>query len=253
MPTANQRICGLAALAILAALFLGAFWWADRSAPPIHQPPEPHRQPAAAQEEKREQPKEPFWQRAVDDPVAAFTMALTVFTGILAFATFYLWKSTERLVVGAEDTAERQLRAYVLVDKCRIADLEVGKEPTARVEIKNFGQTPAYDLTQTCLIRIEGFPLEKEWILKEPADGEAAKSILGPQGVLITGSRYGALLSQMQIDALASGHYAMYVFGRIRYSDAFKQDRSTYYTLFSGGGVGVGSSVAPSHIGNRAD
>ena len=61
--------------------------------------------------------KEPFWQRATSDPVAVFTLILTAFTGILAWATYSLWKATQQLVIGAENTSERQLRAYVTLDR----------------------------------------------------------------------------------------------------------------------------------------
>jgi hypothetical protein len=45
---------------------------------------------------------------------AAATVVLAILTLTLALGTFGLWLATRRLVRGAEDTAERQLRAYVL-------------------------------------------------------------------------------------------------------------------------------------------
>jgi len=38
---------------------------------------------------------------------------IALFTVILGIATWFLWRATKRLVEGAEDTAQRQLRAYV--------------------------------------------------------------------------------------------------------------------------------------------
>src|SRR2546423_983870 len=38
---------------------------------------------------------------------------VALFTVILGIATWLLWRSTKRLVEGAERTAERQLRAYI--------------------------------------------------------------------------------------------------------------------------------------------
>lgn len=41
-----------------------------------------------------------------DRTIAAFTI-------VLAFSTIFLWLSTRRLVIGSEETAKRQLRAYL--------------------------------------------------------------------------------------------------------------------------------------------
>jgi hypothetical protein len=40
---------------------------------------------------------------------------IAIFTVILGMATGFLWLATKNLVIGAEDTAERQLRAYVSI------------------------------------------------------------------------------------------------------------------------------------------
>lgn len=51
---------------------------------------------------------------------AIFTGVLSIFTIGLCVATFKLWDSTDKLVLGAEETAERQLRAYVHAAKVRL-------------------------------------------------------------------------------------------------------------------------------------
>ena len=79
---------------------------------------------------------------------------IAICTGILAFVTarlvYYtkkLWASTGDLVAGAKDTAERQLRAYVAIETVSINEVFAGGTPYAEVRIKNFGQTPAYELS----------------------------------------------------------------------------------------------------------
>ena len=47
---------------------------------------------------------------------AIATLLLSIGTLVLAFATVMLWLSTRDLVIDAEKTAERQLRAYLYVD-----------------------------------------------------------------------------------------------------------------------------------------
>src|SRR4051794_33085845 len=44
---------------------------------------------------------------------------IAAFTVVLAIATGYLWKATRDLVDGAENTAKRQLRAYIVVNGTR--------------------------------------------------------------------------------------------------------------------------------------
>lgn len=71
---------------------------------------------------------------------------VAIFTAVLAFATYFLWRATVRLVRGAEKTAERQLRAYVLGNggSIRIFQANDGNRGLeAHYELKNFGQTPA--------------------------------------------------------------------------------------------------------------
>src|SRR6187431_2243000 len=67
---------------------------------------------------------------------------IAVFTIVLAFATGLLWKATRELVRGAEKTAERQLRAYVLPEKAVLTNIS-DAEPRYIFNAKNYGQTPA--------------------------------------------------------------------------------------------------------------
>jgi hypothetical protein len=66
---------------------------------------------------------------------------------VLAAGTLFLWLATKRLVRGSEKTAERQLRAYVLVSSARVHDFGIERPPKVEVVIKNSGQTPAFDLS----------------------------------------------------------------------------------------------------------
>ncbi|WLA53189.1 hypothetical protein [Bradyrhizobium diazoefficiens] len=62
---------------------------------------------------------------------------------LLSFATLGLWYATWRLVKGADQNAEKQLRAYVHVCDAQILHENDEWSPNIRVTIKNFGQTPA--------------------------------------------------------------------------------------------------------------
>jgi hypothetical protein len=84
------------------------------------------------------------------------TVLLAVFTFTLWSSTSQLWRATRDTLRHAEGTAERQLRAYVFVSTAKVD--EEDSIPYARVEIKNFGQTPAYKLVSVAGFAIDRYP-----------------------------------------------------------------------------------------------
>ena len=91
-----------------------------------------------AQTSTAEQNKNPFkqlWEWTTHDPVAFYTSLLAIFTGILGASTVALWLATRRLVREAEDTARRQLRAYVGIENIGIKNVEAGGKPLITVRV----------------------------------------------------------------------------------------------------------------------
>lgn len=82
-----------------------------------------------------------------------FTSLLFVVTAFLVRYTKKLWGSTKNLVEESNDAAQRDLRAYVAVDDIFIPFKRgIGREypnfeELVRVIIKNFGKTPAKNVT----------------------------------------------------------------------------------------------------------
>ena len=82
---------------------------------------------------------------------------IAVFTVLLFVATFLLWKATRDLVRSAEKTAERQMRAYLGIEKIEVSPSAymnpivikdrtipgITADNTLKISVKNFGQTPA--------------------------------------------------------------------------------------------------------------
>jgi hypothetical protein len=73
------------------------------------------------------------------------TLLVTV-TFLLFAATLALWWSTRRLVKSGENTAKRQLRAYIVatIKGCDVPETSDGIF-TFHLAIKNTGQTPAHE------------------------------------------------------------------------------------------------------------
>jgi hypothetical protein len=165
---------------------------------------------------------------------------LVVFTFVLSVATVFLWLSTRRLVKGAENTAERQLRAYVFSERARIEDAFSPKGGSVLVVIKNFGQTPAYDHSVTFDYLLVG--KGERCPANEPRQtalsrGHMAPSV--PKGINISLRAWGS----GERAALESGDQILYVFGRIRYTDAFEKRRSTCFCYAFGGVYGSSDSA----------
>jgi hypothetical protein len=171
------------------------------------------------------------------------------FTIILAFSTIFLWVATRDLVGGAEETAKRQLRAYIGVRSVGCSDW-VGTFTFASITIVNAGQTPAHDVVFWANISIDDFPLKSAEIPRGPID--LGKAPLGPGAPIETNPRFTNPVTDAQATALKAGTSAIYVKGQASYIDAFNEPRVTEFIYVSGGGQPVGSGMRPYREGNKA-
>jgi hypothetical protein len=191
---------------------------------------------------------------AVDHP-NEFVIALA--TAVLAIATISLWNSTAALAKFAKEqaidmkasiaatqkateaaelsarmataannlmgqTAERQLQAYISLSKARIISVEAGQRPTAKIAIRNSGQTPAYDLSAELAIGIGPFPIQKGAKVNPlPTPHEISRLTVGPGTRVRQTAMQKLPLTIDEFNAIKAGQAAIYVAGRIRYRDAF--------------------------------
>lgn len=134
------------------------------------------------------------------------------------------------------DTARRQLRAYVCVSKA-LLKLEPPDSPEAQVYFSNGGQTPAYNVRQWIHIWIEKWPLEVE--LPTPSeDFQIATSILPAASENKMLLQKKPPVSPQSVHLLGTKIGTVYVYGEIRYRDAFGKERYTKYRLMYGGADG---------------
>lgn len=75
---------------------------------------------------------------------ALSTLFIAIFTILLAFSTIALYCATRNLVEGANDTAAKQLRAYVGIDE---TFFELTDKAYVTTVVKNYGATPASDVS----------------------------------------------------------------------------------------------------------
>jgi hypothetical protein len=238
---------------VLAAVSL-ATW---RSLHPLPPPNEAHGAQKAETENKNAQIHKSFLDRTAEDPVAFFTLWLTAFTGILAAFTLWMAFSTKDLRDFAEEqardmkesiaaakvsadaaktavelsdrTAERQLRAYVGFKSGGVFSTADNTRVGAWVKIKNFGVTPAYRVKgwlKFARLPVDHYPWDET---QEPA----SEAIIQPSGDFALTAALSNSDTQQQ--AVLSGAYHYFVWGKVEYRDAFDKPRFFSFRSQSGG------------------
>jgi hypothetical protein len=191
---------------------------------------------------------EPQYETAEQLPWGGMAeIAAAVFTGILALFAFVQVRDNRI-------SNERQLRAYVSIDRAQISDINLVWPPVAEIKLRNFGQTPAYDLVHLSGIAFDVDPPPTgafgEW---PPMAG--TKYIVGPgsESNKIMKIPEGEIATEAERQEIIAGTKALYVFGIVTYRDAFGKTRTTHYRLIQGGRVGIrGIHLMGCEEGNEA-
>jgi hypothetical protein len=163
--------------------------------------------------------------RVTDVAIAWFSLLLALFT--IGLVVVGLMQATIM-----RRTARRQLRAYVFVAEIEISELRPGTVPDIAVTIKNFGQTPAFRLTQWAKAGLDTYP-QPTAVPNPVPHTEFPARPLGPTDTYIV--RLAPMpnpINEAAIRALLAREAAIYIAGEVRYRDAFNKRRRTRYLLF---------------------
>jgi hypothetical protein len=208
--------------------------------------------------------------RAIDSGTAQWVMWLT--GGMLVVAVGQAWlffvqlrlmrasmkvaeaaaAATERSVETMEDTARRQLRAYVSVDRAWIEFPEPGV-PSVTVIVKNAGQTPAHDLRHWIHQWVEKYPLEVQ--LPIPPEGfVTSSSLLGAGATHDMWIKHPKPIVKLPfVDEIGTAEATIYVYGEIKYKDIFGNQQFVRYRLMYGGRTKpTPGFLSPCENGNEA-
>jgi hypothetical protein len=168
---------------------------------------------------------------------------IAVVASIVAFLQFIALIAT---VYVMRRTAQRQLRAYVFVDTVYVSNVAEGDGiPEAHVAIKNFGQTPAYKFVNITGFAIDNYPPPAAIELTVPNsefNELITRTNLGPTQSEVSITNWGPgkrVISDGERKALADGKRIIFVYGEIRYVDAFGNPKWTKYRFMIGGPVGI--------------
>jgi hypothetical protein len=151
---------------------------------------------------------------------------------ITGLATVVLAIITWRLVTLSREqsqTVRAQLRAYLFIKAPKVLVFNAHKECAHEMWIRNYGQTPAHDVvvvTNTDFFEADNVVFPK---LKEP--DQISKSSIAPSGEIIFTTTTDDPLTVDQLNSVASGKQAFFLWGEIRYTDSFECAQTTRFRL----------------------
>lgn len=167
--------------------------------------------------------------------VAFGTIVIAAFTAILGFSTIFLWRATRQLVVGAEDTARRQLRPYVFLDPQKemtfVRHPSISETVEIEIHVRNLGLTPAHDVIGIGWVALEKWPLPDSFTFVGPfiEDQPVTRSVIPPNGMAHYHTGSARSMTPAELAAIESGELRLYVYGHIHYADSFGRPHWTNF------------------------
>lgn len=150
------------------------------------------------------------------------------FTALLFIATMALWWATQRLVRGADQTAERQLRAYLGIDKMGFrnetyfAQYEVG--------FRNFGTTPANNVRIRYDTDLRDADDDRPFTISPDFQSYGP---LSPTQTVVAMNDENREFDTEEWNSIYNGSRILYLFGEVLYDDCFSRTRSLKFRLMT--------------------
>jgi hypothetical protein len=180
---------------------------------------------------------------------------VAIFTVVLAVSTILLWIAGERQRSLSEDTAQRQLRAYMVADMSSVTRWKQGQTAEAETIMKNTGLTPAYDIEGWSAIMYDKYPLPYKFPISVPLETTLAQSVLGSGGVVRLKAPTKTVVPTLETNTeFEAGTMALYFWGKVTYRDAFGKERFTNFRFYMTRPTESGELFQPlSKEGNEAN
>lgn len=155
------------------------------------------------------------------------------YTGRATYAASQAANSARAAVAVAQDTATRELRAYVSAYPDFIYSFGVGGFPTARFKIHNTGATPAHRLNHRADVIVVSEPMPVGYRFPRLTVNTTPPIVAFPD-LPMNGVVIGSVaMTKADIDRIVDGTARIYVFGQIFYADGFAtEERVTQFCAF---------------------
>lgn len=162
-------------------------------------------------------------------------------------------KSAAESVETMQDTARRQLRAYISINAASIEFPSPGV-PKVTVSIKNTGQTPAHNVKHWIHQWIEFFPLRVD-LPQPPGDLVMSCDVMGTGATHANSITHPKMIVKRDedINIIGTPKGTIYVYGEITYSDVFGERHfSKYRYMYGGSERKTGNVLSACPEGNEA-
>lgn len=192
-----------------------------------------------------------FWPPLYGYRLKITDTLVAAFTALLFFATLALWLSTRNLVRGADKTAERQLRAYLVPSGTEIEQIPGGFRMT--VALRNTGQTPAFKVRVMSESFGGSYPLEGEHAHAPPRDDYS--TIIGSGDEFHCLRRIFSDSPDETLSNVRAGEMGLWIQGWATYDDCFGKPHHTKFRSVFGGPLVSGGELLlhADREGNEAD
>jgi hypothetical protein len=156
--------------------------------------------------------------------------AAAIFAKVAADHTKRAADAADRQVVISDDTARRQLRAYVDFRDVSVSSFRPGATCRFSAKIYNSGQTPAYDVKCICTLHAEADSNGvKAKVRFQSQDRSDARNVVSPGQDSLIFAEVHDFISDEVIIKLKKDSYGIVFAGVLSYRDAFgKLHRSTF-------------------------
>jgi hypothetical protein len=160
---------------------------------------------------------------------------LVVFNALLFAATFALWWATQKLVHSADQTAQRQLRAYVGAHQVGIMGLEDAEPIGIGFAFINHGQTLATKFNMMGNVDLLPYPLPDEFVLPAAIQRPKQDGVIFPnEANPMVGWVWERPKNRMNIEAKKEllsrdAKQEIYAHGSVTYEDIFHIKRKTEF------------------------
>ncbi len=177
--------------------------------------------------------KEPKKRDLHDHLYLALTSLALIATGFAALFGGFQDFDTKKSLDIQKDVEVRQLRAYVAVDSISAEKPQKGADFIIELKIKNFGQTPAYEVKAINLVKVVPFdqigasaPVDiSKFIRNQTISLYPTQEIPSPQNV-------HQPFSEATLAAIADGRGVIVAHGAVIYKDVFGSLHKTPYCAY---------------------
>lgn len=156
-------------------------------------------------------------------------MALSAFGVFLVWTTFNATKEGNEI---ARNTAKQQLRAYLHPHDPILERVANGRKPLAKVNVKNYGQTPATHVSSVIYFDFKHVSFEHS---EDEADISIAISAapLAPGASLNQEAESLQIFGSTEFGLMAAETHSIFVYGKVTYWDAFEGQRETHFRFMT--------------------